>query len=104
MPCQRQFHDHESSVFRVFLPVFNLALGLFREKGNVLLRILMSLDRKEEVIKYARCKFLWQKKFFHVIITSTLLFYPLRFAYILEKILNFLAFLKIFSFICCFIK
>ena len=32
MPCQRQFHDHESSVFRVFLPVFNLALGLFREE------------------------------------------------------------------------
>ena len=77
MPCQRQFHDHESSVFRVFLPVFNLALGLFREKGNVLLRILMSLDRKEEVIKYVRCKFLWQKKvfpcnnYFHFIILSS---------------------------------
>ena len=96
MPCQRQFHDHESSVFRVFLPVFNLALGLFREKGNVLLRILMSLDRKEEVIKYARCKFLWQKKFFHVIITSTLLFYPLRFAYVLEKIFKFFGFFKNF--------
>ena len=87
------------------LSVFNLALGLFRKKCNVLLRILMSLDRKEKAIKYARCKFLWQKTVFHVIITSTLLFYPLCFANILQKIVIFsFLFLFIFSFICRFIK
>ena len=37
-----------------------------------------------------------KKKFFHVIITSTLLFYPLRFAYVLEKFLNFFGFFKNF--------
>ena len=62
------------------LSVFNLALalGLFRKKCNVLLRILMSLDRKEKAIKYTRCKFLWQKNsfscnnYFHFIILSSL--------------------------------
>ena len=60
------------------LSVFNLALGSFRKKCNVLLRILMSLDRKEKAIKYTRCKFLWQKNsfscnnYFHFIILSSL--------------------------------
>ena len=60
------------------LSVFNLALGLFRKKCNVLLRILMSLDRKEKAIKYTRCKFLWQKNsfscnnYFHFIALSSL--------------------------------
>ena len=60
------------------LSVFNLALGLFRKKCNVLLRILMSLDRKEKAIKYTRCKFLWHKNsfsctnYFPLIILSSL--------------------------------
>ena len=71
------------------LSVFNLALGLFRKKCNVLLRILMSLDRKEKAIKYTRCKFLWQKNsfscnnYFHFIVLSSF------FADILQKNCNF---------------
>ena len=64
MSCQRQFHDHESSVFRVFFNPFLIWLWVCFEKSNVLLQILMSLDRKEEVIKYARCQFFLAKKCF----------------------------------------
>ena len=58
------------------------------------MRILMSHDRKEEVIKYARCKFLWQKKvfpcnnYFHFIILSS------SFRQRLGKIFKFFGFFK----------
>ena len=104
MSCQRQFHDHESSVFRVFLAVFNLALGLFREEQCSVANFDEPRQKRGSHQICPMPIFFGKKMFFHVIITSTLLFYPLRFAYVLEKFLNFLAFLKIFSFICCFIK
>ena len=55
--------------------------------------MLMSLDRREEVINYTRCK----SGIIHVIITSTLLLYPLCFAEILEKKFFFAFILFIFA-------
>ena len=98
-----QFHDHESSVFRFSLSVFNFALGLFCKKCNVPLWMLMNIDRKEKrkSLNMPDANFFGKKKVFHVIITSTLIFYPLCFADILQKNCNFffLIFIQFFLYL-----
>jgi len=98
------FTTTKAAYFGFFLPVFNLALGLFREEQCSVANFDEPRQKRGSHQICPMPIFFGKKMFFHVIITSTLLFYPLRFAYVLEKFLNFLAFLKIFSFICCFIK
>ena len=68
-----------------FLPVFNLALGLFREEQCSVANFDEPRQKRGSHQICPMPIFFGKKMFFHVIITSTLLFYPLRFVYVLEK-------------------
>ena len=98
-------HEHESRVFRVFYPFLIWLWVCFAKSAMFCCEFWWVSIEKRRPLNIPDANFFGKKTVFHVIITSTLLFYPLCFADILQKNCNFFVLIFIhFSFICRFIK
>ena len=82
-------HDHESRVFRVFYPFLIWLWVCFAKSAMFCCEFWWVSIEKRRPLNIPDANFFGKKTVFHVIITSTLLFYPLCFADILQKNCNF---------------
>ena len=90
-------HEHESRVFRVFYPFLIWLWVCFAKSAMFCCEFWWVSIEKRRPLNIPDANFFGKKTVFHVIITSTLLFYPLCFADILQKIVIF-SFLFLFIF------
>ena len=93
-------HEHKSRVFRVFYPFLIWLWVCFAKSAMFCCEFWWVSIEKRRPLNIPDANFFGKKTVFHVIITSTLLFYPLCFADTLQKNCNFFVLIFIhFSFI-----
>ena len=91
-------HEHESRVFRVFYPFLIWLWVCFAKSAMFCCEFWWVSIEKRRPLNIPDANFFGKKTVFHVIITSTLLFYPLCYS-----LLTFCKKIVIFSFLFLFI-